>query len=77
MTNLVSFEYKDNLHIHQHKNTSWSIQFMKDWHLVAILFVFITIDVIILVVVTAIADARFGVSTIPDKEYPGEFVDVS
>ena len=50
---------------------------MKDWHLVVILFVFITIDVIILVTVTAIADDRFSVTTVPDKEHPGEFIDVS
>ena len=54
-----------------------SLQFMKDWHLVAILFVFVMLEVIILVVVTAIGNARFTVTTIRDKEYPGEFTDVS
>ena len=50
---------------------------MKDWHLVAILFVLIALDVILLVVVTAIEDARFGIKIVRDKEFPGEFTDVS
>ena len=55
----------------------YSLQFMKDWHLVAILLVFVMVDVIILVVVTAVGNARLTVTTIRDKEYPVEFTDVS
>lgn len=50
---------------------------MRDWHLMAIIFTFILLDLIILVSVTAITGSRFTVITIADKEHPGESVDVS
>lgn len=43
----------------------------------AIVFIFIMVDVIMLVTITAIGDARYMVATIPDAEHPGEFTDVS
>lgn len=50
---------------------------MRDWHLIAVVFIFVMVDVIMLVIITAIGNARFTVATIPDAEHPGEFTDVS
>ena len=50
---------------------------MKDWHLMIITFIFVMVDVIILVSITGIDSARFMVAIIPDREHPGEFIDAS
>lgn len=53
------------------------VQFMKDWHLMIITLIFLGVDVTILIVTSAIDNARFMVASIPDREHPGEFSDVS
>lgn len=53
------------------------MQFMKDWHLMFITFIFVMVDVTILVSISAIDSARFMVAIIPDREHPGESIDVS
>ena len=53
------------------------MQFMKDWHLMVIAFIFVMVDVTILVSISAIDSARFMVAIIPDREHPGESIDVS
>ena len=50
---------------------------MKDWHLMVITFIFVMVDVTILVSISAIDSARFMVAIIPDREHPGETIDVS
>ena len=42
-----------------------------------ITFIFVMVDVTILVIISAIDNARFMVAIIPDREHPGEFSDVS
>ena len=42
-----------------------------------ITFIFVMVDVTILVSISAIDNARFMVAIIPDKEHPGQFIDVS
>ena len=42
-----------------------------------ITFIFVMVDVTILISISAIDSARFMVAIIPDREHPGESIDVS
>jgi len=52
-------------------------QFLKDWHLMITVLIFVILDVIILTTVTAIDSSRYTVMSVRDRENPDSVQNVS
>ena len=47
-----------------------NLQLLKDWHLAVIVLIFVIVDLIILITVTAVDGVHYTVRTIHDAEHP-------
>ena len=63
-------------HCHNYCDIIPNLQFFQDWHLALIVLIFVIVDLIILITVTAIDGVRYTVRTLLDPETPA-IVDVS
>ena len=46
------------------------MQFLKDWHLMIVVLIFVIVDIIILTTVTAVDNARYTFLSVQDRENP-------